>query len=83
MVEHTSYYALRRRSGTAADAWWVSASLHQQDAPRGIAALIAGRARVELTLDETVEALAWAERVDGFPHGGESPLRVYPHDPRP
>jgi hypothetical protein len=81
MVENTSYYALRRCSGAAADAWWVNAS-RLRDAPPAIAALMSGRARVEVNRDETVEALAWAERVDGLPHGGEPPLRVYPHDPR-
>ena len=76
MVENTSYYALRRCPGAAADAWWVNASRHR-DAPRAIAALLSGRERVELNRDETVEALVWAERIDGEP-----PLRVYPHDPR-
>jgi hypothetical protein len=82
MVENASYYALRRCPGAAADAWWVNASLQSRGAPRAIAVLLSGRERVELNRDETVEALAWAERIDGFQHLGEPPLRVYPHDPR-
>jgi hypothetical protein len=76
MVENASYYALRRCPGEAADAWWVNVSRHR-DAPPGIAALLSGRARVELSRDETVEALAWAKRVDGW-SAGEPPLVAHP-----
>jgi len=81
MLEQASYYALRRCPGAAADAWWVTAS-QRRDTPRAILALLAGRERVELSSAETIESLAWAERVDGWPESGEPPLRAYPHDPR-
>jgi hypothetical protein len=77
MVEHAYYYALRRCPGAAADAWWVNAS-QQRDMPPAIQALLRGRGRVEVSHDETVETLTWAERIDGW----EPALRVHPHDPR-
>ena len=40
MVEHTSYYALRRCPGAAAEAWWVTAS-QRRDTPPAIQALLA------------------------------------------
>jgi hypothetical protein len=81
MVEHTSYYALRRCPGAAADAWWVIAS-QRRDMPAAIQALLTGRGRVEVSYEETVESLAWAERIDGWTESGDPPLRVHPHDPR-
>jgi hypothetical protein len=76
MIDHTSYYALRRRPGVIADAWF-SAIRWRADVPDALSAIVAGRGRVELTHDEAVEALEWAERVDGA-----DVLTVYPHDPR-
>ncbi len=81
MDEDASYYALRRCSGAAADAWWVSAS-RRRDAPPAMLALLAGRTRVEAGPDEAVESLAWAERIGGWTPDGARPLAVYPHDPR-
>ena len=77
MVEHTSYYALRRCPGAAAEAWWVTAS-QRRDTPRAIQVLLAGRARVELSHAETIESRTWAEQVSAV----APPLAVYPHDPR-
>ena len=76
-----SYYALRRCPGAAADAWWVNAS-RRADAPPAMLALMAGRLRIELGYEETVEAIEWAERVGGWPTTGTSPITVYPRDPR-
>jgi hypothetical protein len=81
LVKNASYYALRRRPGASSDAWWVNAS-RRPDAPPAMLALIAGRVRIELSYEETVEAIAWAERIGGWPTTGASPLIVYPRDPR-
>ena len=72
-----SYYALRRCSGAASDAWWLTVSA-RRDAPSPILALVSGRERIEVSHAETVESLAWAEQIDGW----EPALRVHPHDPR-
>ena len=72
-----SYYALRRCPGDASDEWWVNVST-RRDAPPAIQALLAGRARVELSHAETIESLTWAEQLSA----GEPPLAVYPHDLR-
>jgi hypothetical protein len=72
-----SYYALRRCPGDASDEWWVNVSA-RRDAPRAIQALLAGRARVELSSAETIESLTWADQFSA----DEPPLAVYPHDPR-
>jgi hypothetical protein len=77
LVENTSYFALRRGSGVVADEWW-STVRWRADVPAGVVPIAAGRARVELSQDEAVEALEWAERLDGT-----AALAVYPHDPRP
>ncbi|MDA0167162.1 hypothetical protein OM076_43280 [Solirubrobacter ginsenosidimutans] len=76
MVEHASYYALRRRPGATADAWWTTVRW-RRDVPKALFPIVAGRARVEVTQDEVVEALDWAERFDGA-----DALAVYPRDPR-
>lgn len=60
-----SYYALRVARGTSADAWWDAAGA-RRDAPYAIAALLAGRTRVELSHEEAKHALAWAASVDGW-----------------
>ena len=80
-VERASYYALRRCAGTNADAWWFNASRHR-DMPSAIVALMGGRGRVEVSAEETIEALAWAERVDGWQKTEDPPFVVHPRDPR-
>ena len=81
LVKNASYYALRRGPSAASAAWWATVS-RRRDAPAAILALIAGRERVEVSHAETIESLAWAERVDGWHASGDAPLLVYPHDPR-
>jgi hypothetical protein len=76
LVENASYFALRRRPGLAADAWW-NAVLQRADVPHGLLTILAGRTRVELSRDDTIEALDWAEQRDGT-----TALAVYPFDPR-
>ena len=81
LVKNASYYALRRCRGASSDAWWVKRR-DAPDAPPAVLALIAGRVRIELSYEETVEAIEWAERIGGWPTTGPSPLSVYPRDPR-
>ena len=81
LVENGSYYALRRCPGASSDAWWANAS-RRTDAPPAMLALMAGRRRIEISYEDTVEALEWAERIDGWPTTGTPPLTIYPRDPR-
>jgi hypothetical protein len=48
-----------------AAAWWQSVS-RRDDVPPAIAALAAGRTRVELSYAEAEHALTWAARVEGW-----------------
>ena len=72
-----SYFALRVAPEASADAWW-SAVGARRDAPLVIAALLAGRTRVELSHDEAVQALAWAASVDGWERSELRPLMLCP-----
>jgi hypothetical protein len=45
---------------------------------RAIAALLAGRARVELSHDEAEQALAWAASVDGWDGADRKPVMQFP-----
>ena len=72
-----SYCALRVAPGASADAWWSAASA-RHDAPPAIAALLAGRTRVELSHDEAMQALAWASTVDGWDGSELGSLVLYP-----
>jgi hypothetical protein len=76
----TSYYALRVCPRVDADAWW-SAVRRRDDVPHGVAALLGGRARVELTREEAGHALAWAGSIEGWPTTDAKPLVVYPAEP--
>jgi hypothetical protein len=73
----TSYYALRVARGARAGAWWNAVSV-RRDAPRASAALLAGRARVELSHDEAQQALAWAASVDGWDGSERKPVMLFP-----
>ena len=81
MVQDISYYALRRCPGAAAEQWWLVAR-RRRDLPPALHALAVGRARVELTGEEAADALAWAERVEGWAAAEIKPLLVHPRDPR-
>jgi hypothetical protein len=77
VTEHVSYFALRVDPRADADIWW-SAVRRRTDAPPAIAALLGGRARVELTREEAGHAMAWAGGIDGWPDTDSKPLIVYP-----
>ena len=49
--------------------------------PYAIAALLGGRARIELTREEANHALAWAGSIEGWPSSDAKPLFVYPQNP--
>jgi hypothetical protein len=75
-----SYHALRVTPGASAGAWWHAVSA-RSDAPLALAALLAGRTRVELSHDEAVQVLAWAASVDGWEGSELKPLTLFPdHD---
>jgi hypothetical protein len=74
--DNPSYFAVRRRLGPDADAWWAAAR-HRTDVPGCLFAMLAGRERVELTRDEAIAALEWADGLDAA-----VALAVYPSDPR-
>jgi hypothetical protein len=71
-----SYYALRVSSRAAAEAWW-EAVRGRRDVPRAIAAMLAGRVRVELSRDEAERALAWAASVDGWERSEPKPVALH------
>jgi hypothetical protein len=77
VIERSSYFALRVCPRADAEAWW-SAARRRHDAPPAVAALLAGRARIELTLEEADQALAWAAQLDGWRESSTKPLTVYP-----
>ena len=58
-----------------ADAWW-EAVRRREDVPPAIAALAAGRTRVELSYAEAEHALLWAARVEGWSSAAR-PLSVH------
>jgi hypothetical protein len=78
MSSLVSYYALRVCPRAEAHAWWNAARRAQADAPTAIRALLSGRTRVELSLSEAHDALAWAAQLDGWAGHGLKPLWLYP-----
>ena len=76
-MEPPSYYALRVSPGVQTTHWWASARAAGSNAPAAIRALLAGRARVEVSADEAAHVLAWARGLDGWTGDGP-PLRVHP-----
>jgi hypothetical protein len=77
-VEPPSYYALRVSPGVQTTRWWTCARAAGSSAPAAIRALLAGRARVEVSADEAAHVLAWARTLDGWAGDGAPPLRVHP-----
>ena len=75
-----SYYALRVCPHARAARWWASAR-DAAAAPPAIAAILAGRSRVEASAEEVVDALAWARKLPGWDDDRVAPLRVYPAAP--
>ena len=71
-----SYVALRVHPDAGADAWWTAARA-RRDAPPAIGALLAGRSRVEVTVAEAEQALAWASGIDGWSGAAPKPLFVH------
>jgi hypothetical protein len=51
----------------------------QHDVPWAIGAMLAGRARVELTLEEAAETLGWASSINSWADADPKPLFL--HDP--
>ena len=77
-MEPPSYYALRVSPDVQKSHWWSSARAAGASAPAAIRALLAGRARVEVSADEAAHVLAWARGLDGWTGEGGPPLRVHP-----
>jgi hypothetical protein len=75
-----SYYALRVCPRADAPRWWASAR-GAAAAPPAIAAILAGRSRVEMSAEEAVDALAWARELAGWDDDGFAPLSVFPAAP--
>ena len=75
-----SYYALRVCPRAHATRWWASAR-EGAAAPPAIAAILAGRSRVEVSAEEAVDALAWARKLPGWEDDSLAPLWVYPTTP--
>jgi hypothetical protein len=59
-------------------AWW-STVREQHDVPWAIGAMLAGRARVELTPEDAAETLGWASSISGWADADPKPLFL--HDP--
>ena len=72
-----SYQALRAVHGSDAEAWW-SAARQSASVPPPLAALLKGRTRIEVSAEEAVAALAWAERQDGWADAHPKPLVLHP-----
>ena len=77
-MDAPSYYALRVAPGVQTTNWWLSARAAGATAPAAIRALLAGRARVEVSADEAAHVLAWARGLDGWAGDGGPPLQVHP-----
>ena len=76
-----SYYALRVCSRADAPRWWASARDAAAAAPPAIAAILAGRSRVEVSAEEAVDALAWARELPGWDDDILAPVWAYPAVP--
>ena len=77
--EAPSYYALRASLATSAEAWWSDART-RDDAPAAVLALLRGRTRVEVSVDEAAGALDWASGLDGWADADPKPLFLYSAD---
>lgn len=75
-LDADSYCVLRVCPAAAADAFWAELRA-LDDVPDAIAALRAGRIRVEVSRREAAEALAWAAGVEGWATADPKPLFVY------
>lgn len=76
-----SYFALRACPRATTSSWWSSARVAAATAPPVVRAILAGRARVEVSADEARAALAWARALDGWDDDALPPFVVYPLDP--
>ena len=76
MVEPPSYFALRAQTSQDTGAWWAAAR-RSRDKPPAVAAMLAGRDRVEVTQVEGEQALAWAGGVDGWGSASPKPFFLY------
>jgi hypothetical protein len=75
---NVTYYALRIRAEAVAPEWWAAAHARSGSAPAPVRALLGGRARVELSADEAVQAIHWAAQLNGWDDDDSHPLFVYP-----
>jgi hypothetical protein len=73
------YVALRVCPGASAPAWWEAAR-ERRDRPVAVAALLAGRRRVELSPDEAASVLTWAGAIAGWSAADPKPLFVHEPD---
>jgi len=67
---------LRIRPEALASTWWDAVS-RRPDAPPAVDALLTGRQRVEVTVQEATQALTWARSVDGWAAADPKPLFVH------
>jgi hypothetical protein len=77
-VVETSYVAVRAHRSRETDGWWAEAA-RLAPVPPPIAALLAGRTRIELSGREAEAVLAWAATLAGWTDADPKPLRVYRH----
>jgi hypothetical protein len=79
--EPPSYYALRVCPRADAARWWTSARQAADRAPLAIRAILDGRMRVEVSAEEAMAALSWAQTLDGWDAERLTALWVYPAAP--
>jgi hypothetical protein len=76
----SSYVALRAHRSPETAAWWDEAD-RSNAVPPPVAAFLAGRTRLELSVDEADAALHWAATLASWADAEPKPLRVHMHDP--
>ena len=81
MSSSVSYYALRVCPRSKGQTWWEAARRAEAEAPPAIRALLLGRTRIEVSPGEAHDALAWAERIQGWTDHALRPVWIYPAAP--
>jgi hypothetical protein len=78
-VAETSYVALRAHRSPETAAWWAEAGRWSGSVPPPVAALLAGRTRIELSVTEADAALGWAATLRTWADADPKPLHVHAH----
>jgi hypothetical protein len=77
-VVEPSYVALRAYRGPETTGWWAEAD-RTEAVPATVAALLAGRTRLELSISEADATLEWAATLPSWADADPKPLRVHRH----